>query len=502
MSHDVFISHSSRDKPVADGLCAALEQAGIRCWIAPRDLIAGRPFSGEIIRGIKSCRVMVLLFSSASNASPEVLREVQLATTHRLHLVNFRIEESGVSDDLAYFLGIPHWLDALTQPMREHYARLIESVQSLLALPPKEGAGPADEDEDPAESPARPHGGAHTPIISSKPKAPAWRSALTLAGLALIAFVVWYWGSPPSGQPKASTNTTPTPAPVPTPAGGSVITGPVTLVAKPTPAPTPEPPTAADLEPIAEPTPAMKTADAKTPWENSLGMKFVPVPIKGGPTNGQLVLFSIYETRLQDYAVFWAENPTLNAYWKLMEREGPTRPVVSIVWKDARAFCTWLTRREREAGTLPSGYRYRLASDHEWSCAVGLEEDASLPPMKKDKGNRVLFPWGTTWPPPAKAGNYGPIDGRENDGFITHAPVGSFTPNVYGIYDLGGNVREFCEDADPPGSGYHVIRGASFVSRLRDDQLASCRTTASEKMCPFDCGFRVVLSARVSAAHK
>jgi len=52
MAHDVFISHSTRDKPVSDAVCAALENAGIRCWVAPRDLQSGRPFVGEITRAI------------------------------------------------------------------------------------------------------------------------------------------------------------------------------------------------------------------------------------------------------------------------------------------------------------------------------------------------------------------------------------------------------------------------------------------------------------------
>lgn len=134
MPHDVFISHSSKDKVAADGLCAALENARIRCWIAPRDVLPGRAFSGQIKRAIEDCRVMVLIFSSNSNNSEEVLREVQLAARTRRHIINFRIEDILICDDLDYYLTVPHWLDALTVPHELHYQQLVHSVRALLDL--------------------------------------------------------------------------------------------------------------------------------------------------------------------------------------------------------------------------------------------------------------------------------------------------------------------------------------------------------------------------------
>jgi len=50
MAHDVFISHSSVDKNAADAICHALEQSGVKCWIAPRDIQPGANYGGEIIR--------------------------------------------------------------------------------------------------------------------------------------------------------------------------------------------------------------------------------------------------------------------------------------------------------------------------------------------------------------------------------------------------------------------------------------------------------------------
>ncbi|MEY2440349.1 MAG: hypothetical protein QOI34_1734 [Verrucomicrobiota bacterium] len=149
MAHDVFISHSSQDKPVADAACAALEGTNIRCWIAPRDVQPGRTFAGEINRAIQHSKVLVLIFSANSNKSEQVLREVQLASNSHLHIVQFRIQDVIPNDDLEYYLSAPHWLDALLPPLENHLERLKGSVKALLQLDapaePFPGADPTAE---------------------------------------------------------------------------------------------------------------------------------------------------------------------------------------------------------------------------------------------------------------------------------------------------------------------------------------------------------------------
>src|SRR6267143_231779 len=138
MAHEVFISHSSLDKPVADAVCAALERITIRCWIAPRDVQPGRSFAGEITRAIQGSKVMVLIFSAHTNTSEQVLREVQLAANSHLHIVQFRIQDVIPNDDLEYYLSTPHWLDALTPPLENHLQRLGKSIKGLLEMSTEE----------------------------------------------------------------------------------------------------------------------------------------------------------------------------------------------------------------------------------------------------------------------------------------------------------------------------------------------------------------------------
>ncbi len=168
--------------------------------------------------------------------------------------------------------------------------------------------------------------------------------------------------------------------------------------------------------------PATATKDA--PFTNSLGMKFVPVPITGGPTDRQRVLFSVWETRVQDYEVFAKET---KRKWERPEfAQGPTHPALRLTWNDASDFCAWLIEREREAGRLAAEERYRLPSDHDWNCAVGIgdRDDASLPP-KRRTGRSPVFPGAPTGrrcgagfrrvlsgvPRPFRSGPRGPVSG-------------------------------------------------------------------------------------------
>ncbi|MDD1678128.1 MAG: tetratricopeptide repeat protein [Methanomicrobiales archaeon] len=130
--HDVFISYSSRDKPIADAVCATLEARSIRCWIAPRDVLPGTNYPRAIVEAIDGSKVMVLIFSSHSNTSPHVVRELTHAVSKGVIIIPFRIEDIQPSKDMEYLIGIPHWLDAMTPPVEGHIGVLGETVATLL----------------------------------------------------------------------------------------------------------------------------------------------------------------------------------------------------------------------------------------------------------------------------------------------------------------------------------------------------------------------------------
>jgi Flp pilus assembly protein TadD len=130
--HDIFISYSSRDKAIADATCAYLESRGIRCWIAPRDILPGSNYPRSIVEAIDGSYVMVLVFSSNSNSSPHVVRELTHAVSKGVIILPFRIEDIQPSKDIEYLIGIPHWLDAMTPPLERHLAHLAETVEILI----------------------------------------------------------------------------------------------------------------------------------------------------------------------------------------------------------------------------------------------------------------------------------------------------------------------------------------------------------------------------------
>lgn len=238
-----------------------------------------------------------------------------------------------------------------------------------------------------------------------------------------------------------------------------------------------------------------------TTWVNSLGMIFVPVP-------GTKVLFSIWQTRVQDYQALgsFRQKPKFE--------QGPTHPAVCISWDESRFFCNRLTAKEQQMGKLTGYQAYRLPTDKEWSCAVGLPDlgaafDLFSSFYDKAKKFEGVYPWGTQWPPPKGAGNYGVLkevrkkgwffDDEEivyDSGYKYTAPVGSFNANKYGLFDLGGNVREWCEDDSHPEiyrSFCNVLRGGSWRGGFSHALWSAWRE--GEKCFHYsdDIGFRCVL---------
>lgn len=229
---------------------------------------------------------------------------------------------------------------------------------------------------------------------------------------------------------------------------------------------------------------AVKMATKDSPYQNSLGMKFVPVP-------GTEVLFSVWDTRVKDFAEFvttshydteidwpprYSDDKTS---WKDpgFQQTG-SHPVVNVTHGNAKAFCKWLTEKERKEGKITEGQEYRLPTDEEWSVAVGSG----------------IYPWGNEWPPPKGSGNYDPA--LDVDSYENTSPVGSFASNRFGLCDMGGNVWQWCEGWWSSGSeAYRFLRGGSCFSSSKEDLLSSNRNyfrPTNDRHKTF--GFRCVLA--------
>lgn len=128
----VFISHASQDATVAEKLCAALEAAGLPCWVAPRDVVPGEFYAEAIVRAIDAATIFVLVLSQHAAASPHVVREVERAASKRHPIVSFRIDLVSMPPALEYFLNTSHWLNASTLGIAASLPKLIDAVARLI----------------------------------------------------------------------------------------------------------------------------------------------------------------------------------------------------------------------------------------------------------------------------------------------------------------------------------------------------------------------------------
>ena len=130
--YDVFLSYSSKDRPIAEAVCAGLENEGLRCWIAPRDIPPGSTWAESIIEGISSCQIFLVILSSNANLSKSVQREVERALDRSKITIPFRIENIKPTGSMEFCLSATQWFDALTPPLEAHISKLVATIKSVL----------------------------------------------------------------------------------------------------------------------------------------------------------------------------------------------------------------------------------------------------------------------------------------------------------------------------------------------------------------------------------
>jgi len=242
-------------------------------------------------------------------------------------------------------------------------------------------------------------------------------------------------------------------------------------------------------------------AFGKGGFTNTLGMKFMPV-------EGTNVHFCIFPTRVKDYDAYDTDAAGVDGSWKTQQHMGvpvskePDYPVVGVSWGDAKGFCDWLSKKE--------GRTYRLPTDREWSVANGI---ASSEKVKSDSTpeslhNKIMdvYHWGTKWPPPKGVANYADTSlkqkfPKENvihdaytDGFPLTSPVMSFKPNKFGLYDMGGNVWQWCEDWWNGEQKARIMRGGCWFGSDRWSLHSSYRNNRQAPTSRTNhTGFRIVV---------
>lgn len=217
------------------------------------------------------------------------------------------------------------------------------------------------------------------------------------------------------------------------------------------------------------------------PWSNSLAVRLVPFGS---------IYAAVTELRVSEFEQFVREKRyTANRSWRSPGiDQTESHPVVNVSWADAQAFCQWLTEKEVKEQILPVGAQYRLPTDVEWSRMVGLANDSGGTARERAQSRNASFPWGKDWPPVIGAGNY--ANRVTFDAFDGTSPSASFLPDGNGIFDLGGNVWEWCQDDE---SGQGILRGGGWKDAEPSLMLSHIRRFEAKTLRATDVGIRLVL---------
>lgn len=123
--YNLFISYASENKDIADYIVDRIEKRGYKCFIAPRDICTGSEYAVEIIRGISNSTAVLLVFSSKSDKSHYVLREINSAVSRNRPIIPLRIEDFLPSEAMEFYLGPTHWLDAFPEILDVHLDKIV-----------------------------------------------------------------------------------------------------------------------------------------------------------------------------------------------------------------------------------------------------------------------------------------------------------------------------------------------------------------------------------------
>jgi TolB-like protein len=133
LGRDVFVSYASHDAAVAKKACSALEAAGFRCWIAPRDVLPGTLYADGIVGAIDESRILVLILSKDAVASAHVGKELERATSKRHPIIALRLDTAPLTRAFEYFLNESQWIEVGAGNTEAAIGKLVAAVRQHLA---------------------------------------------------------------------------------------------------------------------------------------------------------------------------------------------------------------------------------------------------------------------------------------------------------------------------------------------------------------------------------
>lgn len=432
---DVFISYKSNDpqlgnndETVANELCAALEAAGISCWIAPRNIEPGVRYGRAIMEAINSCKVMVVVFSKHANTSEHIANEVDAIFARKVDIIPFNIDGSQPGLEFDYYLRRMQWIDA----HGDYHKKIPELIKALKhKLGNNDTKGSSSEDTFSEPSPVE------TPVKNEQDLTQQWPSRESVE-MKDVATKNTDKNKPTSwdrikGAAKGAF------IGYGTRGVDGAISGAITGAVEPD---------RYDYEPEVE--------DSQKPIETFTvnGVSFNMIRVEGGtfmmgvsPENDSYVGESVHKVEVSSF--FIGETQVTQKLWQAVMGVNPSyfnsdlrHPVEKVSWGDCQVFINKINAL--------TGKKFRLPSEAEWEFAA--------------RGGRLskgyIF---------AGSNNLNDIAWyKDNSDDSTH-PVSLKKANELGLYDMNGNVWEWCEDS----FYYHFLSKLKYLENKGTNH--SCR---------------------------
>jgi formylglycine-generating enzyme required for sulfatase activity len=379
----LFVSHVNEDSAAALEIVGKLEQRGLRCWIAPRDVRPGSRFDDEIADALDACRAMLLIFSKKCNESEYIRREVTFAGESGKDIIPIRIEKDARPlRGLRVRLSTLHWIDGSIS--HEHV--IDELARNFVA--------PASELE-------------QREWCTEEAERPMRAEGRVLVEAAIVQNAKGKWFLPGAGRAEWFKDHEAGPEMVVVPAGKFMMGSP-------------------DTEPQRE---GWQGCTESPRHEVTIATPFAVA--RHAITRGQFAAFASatsYKTE-GGATVFkgdkWKRDP--KASWRAPGfLQDDSHPVVCVNRDDAKTYAAWLSQT--------TGKPYCLLSEAEREYVTRA-------------GTTTPFWWGPSITP--DRANYRFVyegGGSKGEWRKSTAPVGIFEANPWGLYNVHGNVWEWCED--------------------------------------------------------
>ncbi len=497
MKYDAFISYSSKNKATADAICHTLEENGVRCFIAPRDIPLGKKYGTVIVDAIKQSKVVVLVFSEQSATSPWVESEINVAFSNLKTIVPYKIDATLLNNYEEFYLMLNnrHWIESYPD-YRERFKELVAAVTAVVGIKgaaPKPTAAPAPTPKpapkpiskptpvapvqapSPVVVPTPPPTPTPPPFPTNMPPVKKRHTWVWVVGVLLFVGVVWGVALNFLGSLGESTDSAPAEqtevvvdkqesqtAPKSASQKKTTTESAKKSVAKKTSTPTTKP--TSEAKTVATSQVAEKSATSSSNAQSSSSVAVSDfcemVFVEGGT-------FTMGATEEIGYNAFRNEKPehkvtvssfyigkyeVTQAQWEEIMGSttsnwmGGNYPVEYVSWRDIQEFIRKLNQK--------TGKKYRLPTEAEWEYAA--------------KGGRK-----------SRGYKYSGSDNIDDVAWYNKVGrphlVGQKRPNELGIYDMSGNVYEWCQDwygdysdasqTNPkgPSSGtFRVLRGGSI----------------------------------------